>query len=89
MKRILLIYFLLLAFIQTIFSQTVAINFDKTSPQQRYAELQLENALKAKGYKLSLMPAAFQIDLSLQAQLGSESFSIKKEKQTIKIIGGD
>jgi hypothetical protein len=89
MKRIVILCFLSLAFTQTATSQTIAINFDKASPQQRYAALQIENALKGKGYKLSLMPAAFQIDLSLQAKLGSESFSIKKEKQTISIIGGD
>ncbi len=89
MKRLVLLYFIFFAFIQTVTSQTVAINFDKTSSQQRYAALQLENALKEKGYKLSLMPAAFQIDLSLLANLGTESFSIKKEKQIIHITGGD
>ena len=80
MKRIVLFYFLVLVSIQSATSQTVAINFDKTSLQQRYAALRLENALKEKGYKLSLTPATFQINLSLQTNLGSESFSIKKEK---------
>jgi hypothetical protein len=87
MKRFALLYFLFLAF--TVNSQTVAINFDKTSQQQRYAVLRIEKALEEKGYKLSGMPANIKIDLSLQASLGSESFSIKKEKQTISIIGGD
>src|SRR6187402_118963 len=89
MKRFVLFYFFLLAFIQTVSSQTIAINFIKTSPQQHYAALRLENALKEKGYKLSPLPAAFQINLSLPANLGSESFSIKKDKQTISILGGD
>src|SRR5688572_31369150 len=89
MKKIVLLYFLFFAFIQKATSQTVAINFDKASSQQRYGVLRIENALKVKGYKLSPMPAAFQINLSLQAKLGSESFSIKKAKQTIDIIGGD
>ena len=83
MKKFVLLC-LFLPFIQTVTSQTVAINFDKTSPQQRYASLRLENALKEKGYKLSLMPATFQINLSLQAILGSESFLIKKEKQPVE-----
>src|SRR6185369_12047565 len=89
MKRVILLYFLFLAFIQTVISQSVAINFNKTSSQQRYASLRLENALKENGYKLSLTAATFQINLSLQTILGSESFSIKKEKQTINILGGD
>ena len=89
MKGIILFYFLFLAFIQTLTSQTVVINFDKASSQQHYAALRIENVLKEKGYKLSLSPADFQIDLSLQSKLGSESFSIKKEKQKINIIGGD
>jgi hypothetical protein len=89
MKRVLLFYFLFFAFIQTVISQTVAINYDKASPQQHYAALRIENALKEKGYNLSGPPANFEIDLSLQTKLGSESFSIKKEKQVINIIGGD
>ena len=89
MKKIALLYFLFFAFIQKAISQTVAINFDKASSQQRYGVLRIENALKVKGYKLSAMPAAIQINLSLQAKLGSEAFSIKKAKQTIDIIGGD
>ena len=80
MKKAILLYFPILAFIQTTFSQNVTINFDKTSSQQRYAALRIENALKEKGYKLSEKPATFQINLSLQATLGSESFSIKKGK---------
>jgi hypothetical protein len=43
MKSIVLFYFFLLGFIQTATSQTVAINFDKTSLQQRYAALRIEN----------------------------------------------
>jgi len=81
MKRIALLCFFILAFTQVVTSQTVAINFDKTSSQQRYAVLRLENALEEKGYKISHMPAAFQIDLSLEAKLGSESFSIKKKSK--------
>ena len=87
MKGFALLYFLFLAF--TVNSQTVAINFDKTSPQQRYAVLRIEKVLKENGYKLTGMPVNFKIDLSLQANLGSESFLIKKEKQAISIIGGD
>jgi hypothetical protein len=61
MKRIILFYFLLLVSIQTVTSQTVAINFDKTSPQQRYAALRLENALKEKGYKSSVRLQHFKL----------------------------
>lgn len=89
MKRVFLLSFVSHVFVLTAICQTVAIKFEKTSLQQRYAALRLENALKQKGYKPSASSTTFQIALSLQAQLGAESFSINKEKQTINIIGGD
>lgn len=89
MKKASLLYLLIFVFIQTAISQTVALNFDNTSSKQHYAVLRLKNALIKKGYKLSGMPATFEIRLSLEDKLGAESFSIKKEKQVIHIIGGD
>ena len=89
MKRVIFLSFVSCVFVLTAIGQTVAIKFDKTSLQQSYAALRLENALKQEGYKLSGSPATFQINLSLQAQPGAESFSIRKEKQIISVIGGD
>ena len=89
MKRVFLLSFVSHVFVLAAICQTVAVKFEKTSVQQGYAALRLENALKQKGYKPSASSATFQIALSLQAQLGAESFSIKKEKQTINITGGD
>ena len=89
MKRVFILFFVLHVFVLTAICQTVAIKFERTSLRQGYAILRLENALKEKAYKLSASAATFQVNLSLQAQLGAESFSITKEKQVINIIGGD
>ena len=89
MKKVILLFFILHGCVLTTISQTVTINFDKTSPQQNYSALRLENALKEQGYKLATSPATFQINFLLETKLGPESFTIKKEKQTISIAGGD
>lgn len=89
MKRISILYFILHVFVLTTICQTVSIKFDDASLQQNYGALRLENALKEKGYRFPATPASFHIDLLLETKLGPESFTIKKEKQIISIIGGD
>jgi len=89
MKKGTLLYFLLIFFVHASICQTVAINFDKASAQQRYAVFRLENALKEKKYKLTGSTVNLQINLSVQVSLDAESFLIKEEKQIISIIGSD
>ena len=89
MKRsaCLVITFLLM---QTIFSQTVSLHFDKVSEQQVYGASVLEKALKDKKYTIKESSAFYQIQLTInKTQLGPEAFSIILNKQTINITGGD
>jgi hypothetical protein len=76
-------------FVPSAFSQTVSLHFNKTSQQQLYAASVLETALIKKGYKTKDASAFYNVDLAINAkQLGAESFSIKRAKQTITITGG-
>lgn len=80
----------LVIFIQTGFSQSVNIHFDKTSPQQQYAASALEKALLKKGYIINQTTAAYQVTLSLNnPEILPESFSIRNNAGKIYITGGD
>src|SRR5262250_1226647 len=90
MKNLTIVCSMIICLIRSAFSQTVSLRFDQTSRQQLYAASTLETALIKNGYNIKNNAESYQIDLAINAgQLGAESFSIKRAKQTITITGGD
>jgi hypothetical protein len=80
----------LLGLFSSAFTQTVHVNYSKTSPQLRYAAGVMEKSLMKKGYSLKESKSDFVINLNLNSQmLGSEAFSVVVERKTITITGGD
>jgi len=80
---------ILITFSQAVFSQSVNIRFDKTSPQQRYAATALIKVFQNKENDgKSAVP--YEINLLIDSKsLLPESFTIKSAGKTIIINGGD
>lgn len=78
-----------LLIIQVSFSQSVSIQFDKNSPQQRYAASVLEKVLHEKKYVLKETNAGHTIRLLILPEQLGEAFTIKPYQKTITITGGD
>lgn len=90
MKKISLSFIVILCgMIQAGFSQSVAISYDKTSPQQVYAATMLENTLRKEGYKVN-RAGEYLVRLSVNAKLlGNEAYSMVVQGKQIRITGGD
>ncbi|NQU86923.1 MAG: hypothetical protein HQ541_14300 [Mariniphaga sp.] len=91
MKRKINIVLILISVINfNCFSQSVNIQFDKTSEQQLYAASKLEKTLRENNYSISNSSADNEIQFNIDSViLGNESFSISTNKKLIEITGGD
>lgn len=91
MKKLLALFiFISSGLNQFVFSQTVDLSYNKSSPQQVYGATMLENSLEKKGYAVKEISSEDKIVLTLDTkQLGSEAFSILTAGKKITITGGD
>src|SRR5688572_24885644 len=89
MKRSVIYFFLFFSIINaSAFSQAVSINYDKSSKQETYAAMRLQEALKKKGYIVNANPA-YAINFVIDAGVGAEAYTIVVIKNKITITGGD
>ena len=77
---------ILFLFTEPLFSQSLNIRYDRSSLQQSYAASQLKNVLLEKKYSSN---TEYQVDLSINKKLGTESFKIENKNKQIIITGGD
>lgn len=88
MKKLLLIV-LPLASTCIVFSQTVTIKYDPSSPQQCYAAGKLEQSLVKSGYDVK-NPAVYTVNLLIDSlKLEAESYTLSRQGKTVRITGGD
>ena len=72
------------------FSQSVHIAYSKASLQEAYAAGMVEKSLLKKGYSLKGSNAEFEIRLTINKEkLGSEAYSVVRDKNKITVTGGD
>ena len=90
MNKISCCFVLILAlFIQTSFSQSINIHFNKASPRQSFAASTLEKAFVEKGITIN-ESGTFQVNLTINStSLTHEAFAIQQAGKTITISGGD
>src|SRR5437660_5202767 len=87
--KLLCIFFICIAYVSPLISQSVNIHYSASSLQQQYASSKLEKALLEKGYKIKQTYADYEIDLTINSQLSKEAFSIRPSTKKIIITGGD
>lgn len=79
-----------ITFIQTIFSQSASIQFDKSSPRQLFAAGTLRTVLLKRGYLINESPGSYRVDLVINTKsLPSEAFTIQPAGKIIIVSGGD
>src|SRR5918993_722250 len=84
------LFSIFLAWVSSGLSQPVNLVYDKSSPQSTYAASMLQKALMPGGYTLNNTKADLVITLSINAQqLRPEAYSIRADKKTFTITGGD
>ena len=73
-----------------VFSQTVSLQYEKTSPQAAYAASKLEVILKKRGYSIKDSNDTYTITFSTKSgEVASEGYSISNKGNAITIKGGD
>lgn len=77
-------------FMRAGFSQSVHIAYSKASLQEAYAAGMVEKSLLKKGYSLKGSNPEFEIRLTINKEkLGSEAYSVVRDKNKITVTGGD
>lgn len=87
MKNLLAFALIFFAYTFKSYSQTVTIESSGSIPD--YGIQKLYTALLQEGYKAGGKNAEYVIAVTLNSSLGTEAFSIAKDKKTITISGGD
>ncbi len=89
MKKLILSIILIIC-IPNLIAQTVAIRFDTSSHQAKYAVKILEHALERKGYSINLEEFDYSISILADSQnINPEAYELIKNKNEIIITGGD
>jgi hypothetical protein len=89
MKKLLLSFILIIG-IPNLIAQTIAIRFDTSSHQAKYAAKILEQALEKKGYSINKGGFDYSISILADSQnINPEAFELIKNKNEIIITGGD
>jgi hypothetical protein len=90
MKKVLGLFILLSCFVSLSSAQRVSIQYDKSSPQAKYAVEILKLSTLKRGYILNDAEPDYQIVLQLNASsLGKEAYNLSPEGKKITIEGGD
>ncbi len=90
MKKILLLFVLLFLFTNLISAQSVSLQFDTSSIQEKYAVKMLLQALIEKGYSIQNKDADYSISIIINSKnLKPESYILQPAKNKITITGGD
>jgi hypothetical protein len=80
---------LLVGLVQAVFSQRVALQYEKTLPQAEYAASRLQEALRRQGYSV-VDKGEYTIHLNSDSvALGKESYVLWRNGKDVTIAGGD
>ncbi len=90
MKKILLLFILIILLSNLVTAQSVNLQYDTSSVQAKYAEKMLHQALLEKGYSIQKNKSDYSISIRINSQnLKPEAYILRPEKNKITITGGD